>query len=188
MYEVEEKFPVADLAEVQSRLLALDAAFSERREEVDLYYAHPSRDFAVTDEALRIRRIGSTGWITYKGPKVDTTTKTRREIELPLTLGEDDGAGWSALLEALGFSPVAEVRKFRRKANVSWQGRAVTATLDEVDGLGTFVEIELMAQADQLDEARAAIASLADALGLKRSERRSYLELLLEGREDSGGS
>lgn len=185
MYEVEEKFPVADLAEIQSRLLALDAAFSERREEVDLYYAHPSRDFAVTDEALRIRRIGSTAWITYKGPKIDTTTKTRREIELPLTLGEDDGAGWSALLQALGFSPVAEVRKLRRTASVSRQAWTVTVCLDEVRGAGTFVEIELMAEPDQLDEARAVIASLADALGLKRSERRSYLELLLESRGDS---
>lgn len=185
MYEVEQKFPLADLAEVQSRLVALEAAFSERREEVDLYYAHPSRDFAVTDEALRIRRIGSTALITYKGPKIDTTTKTRREIELPLTAGEDAAAGWSALLQALGFSPVAEVRKLRRTASVSWQGRAVTASLDEVQDAGTFVEIELMAEPDQLDAARAVVASLADALGLKRSERRSYLELVLESRGDS---
>ena len=44
----------------------------------------PCRDFAQTDEALRIRTVGDTSFVTYKGPKLDATTKTRRELELPL--------------------------------------------------------------------------------------------------------
>jgi len=39
----------------------------------------------------------------------------------------------------------------------------------------------LIAEADGLDAARSNILSLAEALGLEGSERRSYLELLLEG-------
>ena len=86
------------------------------QEEIDVYFAHPARDFAQTDEALRLRRKGDANCITYKGPKIDATTKTRREIELPLAPGPESLASWTALLEAVGFRPAGEVRKSRRKA------------------------------------------------------------------------
>lgn len=178
-FEVEQKFPVADLAAIAAKLAALGAEFSPAREESDRYYAHPARDFAQTDEALRIRRVGPAAQITYKGPKIDALTKTRREIELPLGAGEEVATAWAGLLEAVGFTPAAEVRKLRRTAQVPWQGRSVVASLDEVDGLGTFVELELSADEEGLDAARACIASLAAELDLCASERRSYLELLL---------
>ena len=179
-YEVEQKFPVEDFEVVKSKLLANGATVSAPREEIDTYYAHPSRDFARTDEALRIRRVGSASWITYKGPKVDATTKTRREIELPLSEEPEAVEYWPSLLEALGFLPVAEVRKIRRKAAVAWQDREIQATLDDVNEVGAFVELEMGADENGLEAARDCIASLAEALGLRESERRSYLELLFE--------
>ena len=124
---------------------------SAAQTEIDLYFAHPSRDFAKTDEGLRLRRKGDVNCITYKGPKIDATTKTRREIELPLAPGPESLASWTALLEAIGFRPLAEVRKSRRKAAVPWQGRTVEASLDNVEGLGTFVEFELQAEDSGLD-------------------------------------
>ena len=196
-YEVEMKFPAADLAGLESRLAGLGATIAAAQSEVDVYFAHPARDFAKTDEALRIRRKGdcpnfrpnengtvplsTVNSITYKGPKIDAATKTRREIELPLSPGGQAAQAWTDLIEALGFTPVGEVRKSRRKARVEWQGRSVEVSLDEVDRLGSYVELELIAEADNLDAARSHILSLAEALGLKNSERRSYLELLLEG-------
>ncbi len=179
-YEVEQKFPVPDLAVVQKRLVELEAAIAAWQLEVDLYFAHPVKDFARTDEALRIRTVGAANYVTYKGPKIDRTTKTREEIELPLPGGPQGYADGRRLLEALGFRPVAEVRKRRRKAKIAWQGRMVEASLDEVDSLGTFVELELIASADDLEPAQESILHLASALGLSGSERRSYLELLLK--------
>jgi adenylate cyclase class 2 len=181
-YEVEQKFPVGDLAAVERRLSGMGVGVSEPRGEADLYFAHPARDFSATDEALRIRRVGQSNSITYKGPKVDAATKTRRELELPLAPDDASAAAWGELLEVLGFRPVAEVRKRRRKATVPWQGRRVEASLDEVDEVGTFVELELVTTPDNLEAAKACIASLADSLGLSGSQRRSYLELLLERR------
>ncbi len=177
--EVELKFPAPDLKVVEQRLLHLGASPSGARQEKDLYFAHPSRDFAVTDEALRIRHCGQSAWITYKGPKLDATTKTRREIDLPLSGGPDGFAPWTVLVEALGFRPVAEVSKRRRKAHVTWEGRDVEVSLDEVDRVGTFVELELVTGTDDVASARERITSLAAHLGLAGSERRSYLELLL---------
>lgn len=176
-YEVEQKFRVPDRPAIERRLEAIGARWGAPREEVDTYYAHPARDFAATDEALRIRRVGERSAITYKGPKVDTTTKTRRELEIPLEPQRADA--WAELLAALGFRPAGEVRKQRRKAQVDWQGCSVEVSLDEVDRLGTFLELELLADDDQLNAARDCLASLAAELNLSGSERRSYLELVL---------
>jgi adenylate cyclase, class 2 len=177
-YEVEMKFPVTDPTTFKTRLAGLGATIAAPQPEVDVYFAHPARDFAKTDEALRIRRKGASNFITYKGPKIDALTKTRREIDLPLPSGEQTAQAWTGLLEMLGFVAVGEVRKSRRKARVDWQGRSVEVSLDEVDRLGVYVELELIAKADDLDAARANIISLAEALGLESGERRSYLELL----------
>ncbi len=177
--EVEQKFAVMDLEEVAGRLAALGATWGEVREESDLYFAHPARDFARTDEALRIRRVGGRAYLTYKGPKVDATTKTRQEIDLALPNAAAAGP-WQQLLEALGFRPVAEVRKSRRKAQVPWQARQVEVSLDTVDQVGTYVELELVTDCEGVEPAKAVLQSLAEALGLRNSERRSYLELLVE--------
>ena len=177
-YEVEMKFPVADVAALEARLAGLGTTISVALSEVDVYFAHPARDFGQTDEAIRIRRKGQANFITYKGPKIDATTKTRREIDLPLPPGEETAQAWTGLLEALGFTVAGEVRKTRRKAHVAWQGRRVEASLDEVVGLGSFAELELVVESEAVDMAKSCIASLAETLGLKESERRSYLELL----------
>ena len=150
-YEVEQKFPVADLAAFQAKLAALGATVAESESEIDHYYAHPARDFAVSDEALRIRRTDRSSFLTYKGPKVDTTTKTRREIELGLWSQEAKVLALESLLEALGFTPVGEVCKYRRKATIFWQGRQIEAAMDEVVDGGTFVELELVEEREGLD-------------------------------------
>lgn len=179
MIEFEVKAPVP-----AERLAALRAALGapERVEEhADAYFAHPQRDFAQTDEALRLSLRGGRADLTYKGPKLDAASKARREIVLPL-----QGAGEAAaLLEALGFRRVREVRKTRE----TYRAGGFEVALDTVPGLGAFVELERqLAEGAPRDEAqREAIAVLA-SWGLERTERRSYLELLLEaeGRTRSG--
>lgn len=178
-YEVEQKFPVGDLSAVASRLGELGARFGPAVEQVDRYFAHPARDFATTDEALRIRQVDQRCWVTYKGPKIDTTTKTRQEIELPLGAGPDVASQWSRLLESLGFKPVLDVHKRRRPGQLHWEDATVEIALDQVEPLGSFVELELLADEGQIEAAKAKILSLAERLGLAGAERRSYLELLL---------
>lgn len=178
-YEVEQKFRVADAGALEARLTAMQAKIHKPSLQVDIYYAHPCRDFSQTDEALRIRREGDQSWITYKGPKLDKTTKTRHEIDLALpSADEEDGFG--SLLEALGFTKVREVRKHRRKVELTWQGQEVDAALDEVEGLGTFIELEILTSQDKMEAAKRCLGELARHLELGQSERRSYLELLLD--------
>jgi adenylate cyclase, class 2 len=180
VYEVEMKFPVADMASLERRLADFEASIDAGQLEVDVYFAHPARDFTQTDEALRIRRKGPTNSITYKGPKIDAVTKTRREIDLGLPSGEESAQVWTGLLESLGFTVAGEVCKLRRKAHIDWQSQSVEVSLDDVQQLGTFAELELIVDADGIEAARACLTSLAEVLKLEAGERRSYLELLLD--------
>lgn len=175
-YEVEQKYRLSDAEAFSGRLQQLGASFQPAQRQVDIYYQHPARDFAATDEALRIRRVGDENCLTYKGRKVDGTTKTRREIELEIASGDAGAAATGALLEALGFRVVAQVCKHRRCSRV---GGEVDVAIDVVDGVGTFAELEILAVAEELDSARTKIMALAAKLGLTDVERRSYLELLL---------
>ena len=99
MFEVEQKFPLKRLEETRERLISLGGEMAAAIEQIDGYYRHPARDFAKTDEALRIRRLGERNFVTYKGPKIDATTKTRREIELPLPSGITGAAQFAELVE-----------------------------------------------------------------------------------------
>ncbi len=180
--EVEQKFPLADVAAVERRLAELGAQASETLEQIDRYFNHPARDFAQTDEALRLRSSGDKHFITYKGPKLDAATKTRRELELPLAGGSTALADFAELLTALGFRPVAEVHKVRRRFEIPWEGKTVEAVIDDVAEVGNFLELELSANETDVEAAKACIASLAARLGLVKTERQSYLELLLARR------
>jgi adenylate cyclase class 2 len=189
VYEVEQKFRIADPAAIEKRLAALAARFREPVEQIDRYFAHPCRDFAQTDEALRLRRVGDEVAVTWKGPRLDSAAKTRRELELgvaavpPLPGGPCDGQAaldrWTDLLEALGFRRVRDVAKRRWPARVLWQGTEVEVARDTVAGLGEFLELELLAAEGEVPRAAAAIESLAHELGCGEQERRSYLELLI---------
>ena len=123
-YEVEQKYRVTDLTAIERRLAALAPPSPPPEEEVDLFFNHPGRDFAVTDEALRLRQKGGRGFITYKGPKIDATTKTRREIELPLGNAPATIAAWREMLDALGFTPVGEVRRVAARRGSSGKAGA----------------------------------------------------------------
>jgi len=178
MLEVEVKYAVEDLKPLAAALAGWSAG--ETRRDEDHYFNAPDRDFARTDEALRVRSIGPRNYITYKGPKTDAETKTRFELELPLGDGPESAAQFRRLLTRLGYRPGGVVRKARRVFRSHRDGFDVQATLDDVDGLGTFAELEITADEDQLPAARAAVLGAAAELGLTQAERRSYLQLLLE--------
>jgi adenylate cyclase class 2 len=170
MFEIEIKSPVADLGAIRRRLEALNAVHVGSVEQSDTYFAHPCRDFGRTDEALRIRSQGSKEALYYKGPKVDSETKTREEIAVPLT----DAEAMRKVLRRLGFVPAAVVEKSRDIYRLD----GVEVVLDNVKGLGTFVELEV--QGEDIEQGKAVLKEAMSSLCLEGSERRSYLELLME--------
>ena len=124
--------------------------------------------------------MGDTSCITYKGPKLDTTTKTRRELEVPLPPGEQFATEYDQLFEALGFHRVAMVSKVRQKFQLCREGLAIELAVDQVEHVGDFVELEIVVQDEaDIDHAQRQISTLASELQLENVERKSYLELLL---------
>ena len=77
-FEVEQKLRVEEFGAVRAQLLELGAVEKGTVEQSDTYFAHPQRDFAATDEAFRLRRIGSQNRVTYKGPKRAAAVKNPR--------------------------------------------------------------------------------------------------------------
>ena len=180
--EVEAKARAPNLAAVEARLVGLGAILESNKVERDEYFSHPSRDFARTDEALRLRVITADdggGWshaeLTYKGAKVDAVTKSRPEETVELAL--DQVEGLRRVLGHLGFRPVAQVVKSRRE----FVHEGLTVCLDRVEQVGDYVEVEMISA--DLEAARARVLGLFKELGLDPSERRSYLELLLLGQK-----
>lgn len=182
MLEIEMKFAVADFGPVQKMLETWQARPATPIDEADHYFNAPDRDFARTDEALRLRRIGERNLITYKGPKQPGPAKTRTEIEVPLEPGNAAADGFCELVQKLGYRPTAVVRKRR----ASWQFQRddfdLQACLDQVQEVGRFVEIEIVAPAERRAAAEHLLQRVAAELGLRQSERRSYLEMLLARR------
>jgi adenylate cyclase class 2 len=179
-WEVEQKFRVETQRSVEARLAEFNVKLAAAVEQIDRYFNHPGRDFRHTDEALRLRQVGEDNFITYKGPKIDPTTKTRCEVELPLPSGLSVSAQFTNLLVKLGFQAAGIVKKTRRSGEMDWEGHKVEVAVDEVEGLGRFVELEIAASDNTLDSAKAALESLSRRLDLGQTERRSYLAMLLE--------
>src|SRR5687768_6602713 len=100
-WEVEQKFRLPESRQVVARLAELGVHLADAVEQADLYFNHRAKNYKETDEALRIRRIGERNFVTYKGPKIDAETKTRRELELPLTSGTEAFRQFTELLIAL---------------------------------------------------------------------------------------
>jgi adenylate cyclase class 2 len=182
MYEVELKVE-SPHRPVQDRLEELDAEFLGTVEQADTYYNAPHRDFAETDEALRVRRETVAGEesavVTYKGPKVDAGSKTREEIETTVGAGDDA----AAIFESIGFDPAATVHKERDRYGLE----GYTITLDTVEGAGSFVEVEI--EAEEIEAAREGAADLMRDLGLDPEDqiRTSYLGLILAGADGDAG-
>lgn len=182
--EVELKFRVADRDALLRGLAALGVVPGAPVRQVDRYFNHPARDFAATDEAFRIRTVGDRHLLTYKGPKLDLRTKTRREIETPLDPADPRAEPKiRETLLALGFREVGCVEKHRAAGHLAHGGRDVEILLDEVADLGTFAEIETLADEAEQEAAKEVVLEVARRLGLTDPIRRSYLALRLGAAE-----
>jgi adenylate cyclase class 2 len=169
--EVEIKARVKDLGEIREHLLLRHATPSVRLHERDVYYNAPDRDFGVTDEALRLRTTEGGCLLTYKGPKIkDYRLKAREE----LNTGVESGNVTERILQRLGYVRVAEVEKWREY----YDYKGAMVCLDEVKGLGTFIEIEAASDSENPEKF---VREIAAELGVEGEPiLASYLELLLE--------
>lgn len=170
MYEIEIKAYCDDANAFVQKLVARGAEKHGELYQKDVYFNHPARDFRETDEAFRIRTVNGESMVTYKGPKLSTRAKTRKEFET--SVGDFDTV--YSILESLGFIESGTVEKNRSE----YELEGVTVCVDRVTGLGEFVEFEKIG--DEIEKTEKILFDLAADFGLDRFEKRSYLNLVLE--------
>jgi adenylate cyclase, class 2 len=176
LIEVEVKARVNNFEDVIKKLNQIGAVKIKTEHQSDVYYNAPHKDFGETDEALRIRKIPENGKtrviLTYKGAKLDNISKTRKELEVDVS----DAENTALILENLDFTKAAAVTKNRD----IYHHNEFIITLDTVQDVGTYVEIETEAsEDDDTSESIKKIFDIYKQLGIEDGfERRSYLELM----------
>jgi len=164
--EIEIKFRV-NLDEIRKRIEALGAEFVGEEIQEDLYFALPSK------RLLRIRRIVNLNEVILGYKKIkDEKNEEFDEIEVKV----EDFERMRTILNHLGFKEDVWVKKHRYVYKLG----DVTFELNQVEKLGDFLDIEIIA--DNVQEAKDKIWKIAEALGLSKEdvEPRLYQEMLKE--------
>lgn len=175
MIEIEIKARVEDPKDMERSIIALGAEPIGIENQEDTYYNSQYRDIGKTDESLRIRIEDDQSFLTYKGPKMDSVSKTRKEFQIEI----NDADNLRNILTSLGFFPVVTVTKKRKNYRLG----DFFIALDDVRNLGNFIEIEISAEdSKKYEEKVESIFKFIEKLGLNRKSAicKSYLELLLE--------
>lgn len=171
MIEAEAKFRSPGNSDVLNALESMGARRVQAGAMEDVYFAHPGRDFGTSDEALRMRVTDEGAEVTYKGPRMlDSATKAREE----LTTDVGDRLSAIRILERLGFVEFATVRKHR----TSYILDKIRVDVDDVEGLGQFIELEVMTE--EPVRAKKLIDEVRGKLGLRDYIQETYLEMLTD--------
>ena len=194
MIEVEIKVKISDPNLIRKLFEEREGVYKLSLEHEDIYFNMPKglRDFSQTDEALRLRKSVEFNkneiskdqkinyYITYKGKKIDVTTKTREEIEIKISEIKD----MKQLLTLLGFQEVFTVVKKRELYDFIFNGRKIEALIDYIPILEQhFVEVELITESlDFVENNKEILFQFLANIGIKREEsiRKSYLELIAD--------
>lgn len=176
MIEVEIKAKIEDHVSIYEKIKEMGGVYSHSEKQHDIYFNGEHKNFKESDEALRIREIPEGNdlkrILTYKGPKLNKETKTRKEIEVCV----DDTESMIEILVNIGFKPSAIVKKMRRIFTYN----DFTITVDKLEELGYFMEIEYVTSDESnIDKIQNDIFSIFKKLGIEDGfEKTSYLELL----------
>jgi len=193
MIEVEIKVKISDPNLMRKKFEENNGIYKLSLNHEDIYFNMPKglRDFRQTDEALRLRKSIEFNrdnkaktqkinyYITYKGKKIDKTTKTREEIEVKITEIED----MKNILKFLGFREVFTVVKKRELYDFIFNDTRIEALIDYIPVLEQhFVEVELITESSEtVDENKEILFKFLRIFGIKKQEsiRKSYLELII---------
>ncbi|KKK69530.1 hypothetical protein LCGC14_2933120 [marine sediment metagenome] len=194
MIEVEIKVKITDPDLMRKRFIEEKGVYKFSLTHEDTYFNMPDglRDFKKTDEALRLRKSikfvkndygedrESEVYFTYKGKKIDNSTKTREEIDLII----EDYGKMKRILSLLGFKEVLSVKKERELFKFEYKNYSIEALIDYLPILNQhFIEVEYLTDSsEKIEEIKEVLFDFLSLFGIKREDsvRKSYLELVIE--------
>lgn len=166
MKEVEVKARLRNKTEVQKQLEALGCKFSEPITQKDTIFALPGTPFpaGVGVNILRIREQNGKYIFTLKARLSTGLDKMEREVEV------SDLNAAAAFTKALGFEEVITLNKTRQKANYqNWE-----ICLDEVEDLGSFIEMEEMTKDGDSSQIQEQMFEFLKTLGIIDDDQEHY--------------
>ena len=166
MIEVEVKLALTDSKRVEQKLRKDGFMLQKIVRETDTYFNGVDRDFRKTDEALRVRKTELLKDVT---DLLETDILSEHSTE--------DDTAMSKLFVALGYHPIPSVIKYRKYYALDH----MTACLDSVDGLGEYLELEILVE--QEDDRQQALQQIEERLlslgySMQDTTRISYLSML----------
>lgn len=185
--EAELKAVVLDPENVRKALQA--RASGESSVYRDTYYDLPARVLESERRELRIRSVDSAGQVrhvlTYKAPTVDAASGSKPEFETEVV----DRSATESILAGLGYEVTIAFEKHCENFSFSVDRRDVLATLvriPEVEGSGTFLEIETVTEEADLHSALSVLSAILLDLGVGPEDRTTdlYTDLVANHRSD----
>lgn len=167
VYERELKFAEVSIDKLRDRLAEMEAERSGQGTFEENWVFDREAELEISGRLLRLRKDGQGAWLTFKGPQ-RFEGRVRLRVENEIAVDNADTA--RALLEGLGYSVVRRYQKIRE----TWRLGGVIIALDHTP-IGDFAEFE-----------GEAAERVARRFGFdpERSERRSYLRLYSDYREE----
>jgi adenylate cyclase, class 2 len=176
--EVEVKFPLLNADELVAKLDKIAEKKTEKQK--DTYYVPSHRNFITQSpitEWLRVRESSKGVSLNYKDWQKKTeeeNTTWCKEFETMV----DDARALKEIFSKLGLSPIVVVDKARSM----WTVKDVEIAVDEVVGLGSYIEFEAKGEFENVDEATKHLYEVLEGIDAKVGVQdfKGYPHLLLE--------
>ncbi|MGH3156556.1 MAG: class IV adenylate cyclase [Streptosporangiaceae bacterium] len=170
--EIERKFELPDPEQLIDRLAAIGATAVPPVRQVDTYFNPPHRDFLaspVISEWLRLREQEGKTSVNYKRWLPDGAEVKTHCDEYESVIGDIEAV--RRILTALNFSPIVTVDKTRREWHAAGE---VTVAVDQVEGVGSYVEFEFEGDCETVEDALAQLGKFVASLGISLGEPLNY--------------
>ena len=163
MREIELKFKVDNLEELINKLKEEQCEISSIKLQNDTIYVQNLDDTESKEGSvwLRVRKENDKIELNYK--KQSKKKMESEEIEFEVSSYELA----NQFLKALGYLPWVEVNKKRRYSNY----KEYNICIDEVERLGSFIELEILVDKDNKEDYELALLEVAKKLGINPDKR-----------------
>lgn len=159
--EIEIKAKVKNFISIKRRLRALGARFVSRQHQIDYYYAPAGRPLRYVDKghALRVRHVVNTN-TTYFEFHTGLDPFTAEEIFVEVN-------SWSEIQRILkGLRAKRELIVEKRRAY--YKKGIYEIALDQVEGLGNYIEVEMNGRQSSLNKQR--VTNFCRRLGIQEKD------------------
>jgi adenylate cyclase, class 2 len=168
--EIEIRAKIDNIADLENNLIRLGAKFIKRKKQIDKYFG----EIALFEKIgysfmMRVRDEGDKKYLTYKGARTKKDG-VWEEYEFPIS----DEKAAEEMLMAMGLERIIEVKKNRSEYGLD----GMSICLDEIDGLGNYIEIESL---DDDDIGKTKLEKIMNLTGIGDDQivHKGYITMLL---------